>query len=257
MAEFLDNQGISSAISDLIKNSKQELYLVSPYIKLTSIYQKYIQNSDGKNFDINIIHRSDAPLKNEDLVFLQNLKNINIYSCDDLHAKCYLNENFGVISTMNMYEHSQTSNWEMGVKFSKEVDNELYHKTLEEIIRIVEQSTKQSPNNSTLKNKTQKPKSDWNKNQQKMSPTLKKPLKKGFLDKITDSVFGEAGYCIRCGEVIEYNPEKPFCDKCYQLWVKYSNPNYRENCCHICGEKASTTKVRPVCMKCYDKHFRK
>lgn len=89
-----------------------------------------------------------------------------------------------------------------------------------------------------------------------MSPTLKNPPKKGFLDKLTDSIFGEAGYCIRCGEVIDYNPEKPFCEKCYPSWAKFNNPSYREKHCHICGKKASTTKVRPVCNDCYNHHFR-
>ena len=103
MAEFLDNTGISSALTDLIKNSEKELYLISPYIKLTSINRNYIQNCEGENFSINIIHRDDAPLKDEDLCILKDLKNVRIYSCANLHAKCYLNENFGVISTMNMY----------------------------------------------------------------------------------------------------------------------------------------------------------
>lgn len=257
MAEFLNNTGISSALTDLINNTKKELYLISPYIQLTSINKKYIQNSEGDNFKINIIHRADAPLKNEDRVFLQNLKNVTIFSCADLHAKCYFNENFGVISTMNMYEHSQTSNWEMGVRFSKTEDEELFENTHQEILRIVKGSTKQPTKSVPTKNESLKPKPNWNKTQQKMSSTLKTPPKKGFLDKIADSIFGEVGYCIRCGKEIDYNPEKPFCDKCYPLWAKYNNPSYREKHCHICGEKASTTKVRPVCMKCYDKHFRK
>ncbi|NLO78124.1 MAG: hypothetical protein GX097_06485 [Methanomicrobiales archaeon] len=256
MAEFLDNTGSSPALTDLIKNSEKELYLISPYIKLTSINRNYIQNCEGKDFSINIIHRDDAPLKNEDLLILKNLKNVRIYSCADLHAKCYLNENFGVISTMNMYEHSQTSNWEMGVKFSKKDDRELFDNTYKEILSIVKRSTEQPKENVATKTNSQRPKSDWNKAPQKMSSTLKNPLKKGFLDKIADSILGETGYCIRCGEMTGYNPEKPFCETCYPLWAKFNNPSYREKYCHICGEKASTTKVRPVCNDCYNHHFR-
>jgi len=248
MAEFLDNTGISSALADLIKNSEERLYLISPYIQLTTINKKYIENADGNNLEICVIHRQDAELKHEDKIFLDSLTNVTIYACDDLHAKCYLNENAGIISTMNMYEHSQTSNWEMGVRFSKEEDTKLFNDTLKEITRIVKASQKTSKTKSAAKPQYQK--------QQTINPNLKNPLKKGLLGKLADSILGEAGYCIRCGEMINYGPERPFCNKCFASWAVYKNPNYREKYCHICGNKASTTKVRPVCNECYNEHFR-
>jgi len=257
MAEFLDSTGISSALTDIIKNSEEQLYLISPYIHLTAINKKYIQGRDGKNFDIHVIHRSDAALKDEDKKFLEDLTNVTISACDDLHAKCYLNENIGVISTMNMYEHSQTSNWEMGVKFSKEEDAKLFKDTLDEIGRIVDQSKDVSKTKSASKPQYQKQQPERAKKQQTINPNLKNPLKKGLLGKLADSVFGECGYCIRCAEVIDYDPEKPYCDKCFASWARYKNQNYNEKFCLICGDKASTTKVRPVCNKCYNEHFRK
>ncbi|MDG6251117.1 phospholipase D-like domain-containing protein [Methanocalculus sp.] len=257
MAEFLDNTAISSALADLIKNSEERLYLISPYIHLTAINKKYLQNTDGNNLEIFVIHRSDAALKDEDKQFLQSLNNVTIYACDDLHAKCYLNETVGVISTMNLYEHSQTSNWEMGVKFSKEEDAKLFTDTLKEISLIVEASKKTSETKSAEKPHYQKQYTDRPKKQQTINPNLKKSLKKGFLGKLADSVFGEVGYCIRCGEMIDYRPEKPFCSECFASWAKFKNPDYREKYCHVCGDKAATTKVRPVCNECYNKHFRK
>lgn len=248
MAQFLDGTGISSALTDLIKNSEKEIFLVSPYIKLTSISKKYIQSTEGKNIDIHFVHRSDAPLKSEDQSFLKQLKNVKIYSCDDLHAKCYLNENFGVISTMNMHEHSQTYNWEMGVGFSKKEDSTLYRETLKEIMRILEASGSKSSNTAKKTYQATKP--------QKISPKLKNPPKKGLLGKALDSVFGEMGYCIRCEEVIDYDVEKPYCDKCFASWSRYKNGNYREKHCHMCGIECSSTKIRPMCNDCYDHHFR-
>jgi len=78
-----------------------------------------------------------------------------------------------------------------------------------------------------------------------------------LLGKLAESVFGECGYCIRCSEVIDYDPERPYCDKCFASWAKYKNPNYKEKYCLICGREWSTTKLRPVCNDCYNHHFRK
>lgn len=248
MAEFLDSTGISSALTDLIKSSEKSLYLISPYIQLTNINKNYIQSSDKKNIEISIVYRSDAKINPDDLKFLKQLKALKLYSCENLHAKCYLNEKFGVISTMNLFEHSQANNWEMGVSFTKENDVNLYSEALEEIQRILEASK--------LENAKSSPKSYQAIKPQKISPKLKTPPKKGLLEKALDSVFGEGGYCIRCCEVIDYNPEKPYCDKHFASWLRYKNPNYKEKYCHMCGIEFSSTKIRPVCNDCYNKYFR-
>ena len=86
-----------------------------------------------------------------------------------------------------------------------------------------------------------------------MSPILKNIPKKGFLEKALDSVLGETGYCIRCGEYIDYNLEKPYCPEHFKSWAKYKNENYQEKYCHMCGEKAKTSKKRPVCYDCFQK----
>lgn len=61
----------------------------------------------------------------------------------------------------------------------------------------------------------------------------------------------EPGYCIRCGDEIEFNPHVPYCKKCYIIWKKYEDANYPEKYCHDCGKGNRTTKSKPVCYKCY------
>jgi len=50
-----------------------------------------------------------------------------------LHAKCYINENKAIISSMNLYDYSQTRNVEMGFLITKEGDPEAYKKMMEDI----------------------------------------------------------------------------------------------------------------------------
>ena len=109
MADFLDASGVSAAITELIKNAEKDIYIISPYINLTSLSKKYLQSIDGKKIPISIIYRSDATLNPEDLAFFKQLQSAQIYKCDDLHAKCYINELFGIITSMNLYEQDRKS----------------------------------------------------------------------------------------------------------------------------------------------------
>lgn len=59
------------------------------------------------------------------------------------------------------------------------------------------------------------------------------------------------GHCIRCGEVIDHDPERPLCLDCYRSWKEYRNAEYGEKFCHSCGEKSRTTFAKPECRACY------
>ncbi len=61
------------------------------------------------------------------------------------------------------------------------------------------------------------------------------------------------GYCIRCGKDISYNPQIPYCKKCYYTWNKYGGYEYySENYCHQCGKSSyGICFDRPECKSCY------
>jgi len=184
------------------------------------------------------------------------LQSAQLYKCNDLHAKCYINELFGIITSMNLYEHSQSNNWEMGVRFSRETDPDLYTQALEEVERILQASSPESNNQTAVAVTANQRAYEPRKPARTISPKLKAPPKKGFLEKALDSVLGEEAHCIRCGEMIDYNPEKPYCPKCFASWARFNNPDYKEKVCHKCGTKHTTTKTRPVCNDCYKTYYR-
>ena len=253
MADFLDAPKVSAAFIEIIKSAEEQIFIVSPYISLTPQNKKYLQSIDDKKVPIDIVYRSDTNPKPEDLTFFKQLQSAQLYKCNDLHAKCYINELFGIITSMNLYEHSQSNNWEMGVRFSRETDPDLYTQTLEEVERILQAS---SPENSDRTATASQRAYEPRKPTRTISPKLKVPPKKGFLEKALDSVLGEVAYCIRCGETIDYNPEKPYCPKCFASWARFNNPDYKEKVCHKCGTKHTTTKTRPVCNDCYKTYYR-
>lgn len=56
------------------------------------------------------------------------------------------------------------------------------------------------------------------------------------------------GYCIRTGEVIAFNPERPFCYSAYKSWAAFGNEEYPECYCHKTGQPSHgrTCKRQPI-----------
>jgi len=73
----------------------------------------------------------------EEINWLKNLTFIRTSFCKNLHAKCYLNENECIITSLNLYEFSQVNNNEMGVLIYRNDDAKLYADTYEEAQRII------------------------------------------------------------------------------------------------------------------------
>ena len=62
---------------------------------------------------------------------------VTIYFNDSLHAKCFLNENTAIVTSMNLYHYSMVNNVEFGVLFERKDDPENYSKILEESSSLI------------------------------------------------------------------------------------------------------------------------
>ena len=238
MPTFLDTQNISSEIANLIKNSKERLYLITPYLQLNRQIKPYIKDLVYKipTIHIIVVCRSDK-INVEDMGFLQDLKNVQIWALDNLHAKCYINEETAIITSMNLYQYSEGNNYEMGLKIDKKTDEPIY-KQISEYIDIIMRESKEY---EIKKKATESPavqKSATVKNYTKQSPIPPKE---------------KVGYCIRCGTQMELNPNKPLCSKCYPIWAKFNNRYYIEKYCHICRKESEQSINNPVCYSCSQK----
>lgn len=68
---------------------------------------------------------------------LDALTNIELFFLQNLHAKCYLNENVLVVSSMNLYEFSEKNNREMGIVLTRQDDGECFADALAEAHSIM------------------------------------------------------------------------------------------------------------------------
>jgi len=242
MVEFLETTLVSAELRKLISKSKQRIYLISPYLQISKNLRILIQQVDQNVPDIviKIVCRKDK-ISADDLSFLQTLKSANISALENLHAKCYLNEETAIITSMNLYQYSQENNWEMGVKIEKKDDSDLYDNIFLYVKNILSASE--------VITKIEMKKSDVHIEEKSASVSKKEIPKKQSPIPPKENV----GYCIRCREEIPQNPNDPLCSKDFKSWSRWGNRDFPEKYCHICGKESEQSVAKPVCMSCYKK----
>ncbi|WP_018343894.1 phospholipase D family protein [Cytophaga aurantiaca] len=231
MAEFLTTNGTSYHIENIIIEAKSKLVLISPYLQISKTFYERLKDASNKNVAIKIIYGKDE-LKPNEKNSLAELKNIELFYFQNLHAKCYLNENKMVITSMNMYEFSEKTNREMGVLIDRNVDKDLFDKAVAETLSILQSA---EPVHLTRSER------------QTIAP-VKSNTSGQAKQKYQKQI---RGYCIRCETRIDYNPEKPYCPDCFSIWAQFENPDYRENVCHRCGEYDETSMNKPQDRDCF------
>ncbi len=136
MAKFLNTSGTTYHLEELIKNASDRLIIISPYLKLNERVKELLEDKNRLKIDIRIVYGKND-LHPEEINWLKNLTFIRTSFCKNLHAKCYLNENECIITSLNLYEFSQVNNNEMGVLIFRDEDSKLYADTYEEAQRII------------------------------------------------------------------------------------------------------------------------
>lgn len=134
MAQFLNTKKSVSEIEYLIRDAGQTLILISPYLKLSKDFKEllYYRNSKDK---ITTVIFGKVQLNPDEMKFLESLQFVILKYKDDLHAKCYLNDEKMIITSLNLYDFSMNNNKEMGVLIEKANpnDKELFDEAYKEV----------------------------------------------------------------------------------------------------------------------------
>ncbi len=243
MSKYLRTSSISSTLDSLIRDAKEKVYIISPYLKLSDNMKELLNDKEREKIDVRIIFGKQE-LSPSEMGFLQELKYVRLYFSKNLHAKCYLNEKLMIITSMNLYEFSQVNNKEMGILIDKNDDNDktVYEEAWKDIESILHNAEDFSYIKSPVKTE--------NENQSKHadhinagSPKINKPSPVAH------------GYCIRTRVEIPFNVEKPICYEAFKSWSKYGDAEYPEKFCHFSGEPSNgeTSVSRPIMKKNWKK----
>ncbi len=219
MVKFLTTTGISHELEELVKGAQQELTLISPYVKVNQRLLDFIQDVSQRGVKVTIVY-GKRDLRAEEKEWVELLTAFETGFVENLHAKCYLNENTAIITSMNLYEFSQQNNDEMGIRVDSKEDLQLYLEIKTEAERLLRKATDRKSRGTS-------------------------PI--ASIDHAQDN----NGFCIRCKDVIGLNQAEPLCGKCYRSWARYEKVDYEEKFCHRCGEENSTSKAKPFCYRCY------
>lgn len=136
MAKFLNTSATNYFLEELIKESKDRLILISPYLKLNDRVKELLADKNRLKIDVRMVY-GKSELQPVEISWLRELTYIRTSFCKNLHAKCYLNEELCIVTSLNLYEFSQVNNNEMGILIRRSEDAELYRDAYEEAQRII------------------------------------------------------------------------------------------------------------------------
>lgn len=281
MATFLHGSELNTEIERIVRNAKYQLLIISPFIKFHPRFRAALK-SQIENHKLEIIivfgkneEKIHKSLSKEDFEFLKEFSNVKIKYESRLHAKYYASENAAILSSMNLYDFSQNNNIEFGIYTEPQnilgsitntitgnsFDNEAYEYFYEEVIKQSETYFEKTPVykdgflKNVLKNYSH---SEIKKDllteifRENGSKPNKRSSKTQSAGKKNET---HIGYCIRTGEQIPFNPEKPLSHKAFKQWNKYGDPEYSEKYCHYSGEpsKGETSVAKPILKKNWKK----
>jgi hypothetical protein len=142
MASFLPVHGVTWHTAAIIKGAQERLFLVSPFVRLSGDLLESIKDT-GQRVPTSIVFREiDLPARL--LQELRQVRRLTLLQNPAVHAKCYLNEQTMVVTSMNLsaFEGPREGpqDFEMGVLADRDLDANLYQAAFDEVIRIVDAS---------------------------------------------------------------------------------------------------------------------
>lgn len=246
MVEFLNKEKSIASITEIVNKASNQVVLISPYIKILNDLLDRLKYVDEKGIKTVVVCR-EKNLSSEERSKLRQLKNLELRFDEVLHAKCFYNEKAMVITSLNLHEHSQQHNREMGILLNSEEDPNVFNEALSEAEFIVSRAKKDSMVRSLVKEIVKETKS--------VIDSLAKDDARSTRTSVRTK---QKGHCIRCGRNIPLALGKPYCPDCFAAWYEWENLDYKEEYCHWCGKPNEPTTInRPLCSTCYRKSQRR
>ena len=136
MAKFLNTSATNYFLEEMIKSASDRLILISPFLKLNDRMKELLADKNRLKIDVRIVY-GKSELQPQEIEWLRGLTYIRTSFCKNLHAKCYMNEEMCIVTSLNLYEFSQVNNNEMGILIQRSEDGQLYKDAYEEAQRII------------------------------------------------------------------------------------------------------------------------
>ncbi len=215
MAKFLNTSAINYYLEELIKRTRERLIIISPFLKFNDRMRELLEDMDRLKLDVRIVY-GKSELAPQEINWLRSLEFVRTSFCQNLHAKCYLNERMAIITSMNLYDFSQVNNNEMGVFIDREMEPELYRETYTEAQRLIRIS-EQVRLSAEKVEETEPPKEKKNHQQVEQDKSSQPSPKKKEYEKLTTSRLAKA-HGLRTNELRDLLVKKGFLQEDGDNW---------------------------------------
>ncbi len=136
MAKFLNTSAANYYLEEIIRLAHDRLTLISPVLKFNERVKELLEDENQRRVEVQIAYEKND-LHPEEINWLRGLSFVRTSFCRNLQAKCYLNEQFCIVSSLNLHELSSAKSNEIGVLISGDEDEELYQHLAGEADRII------------------------------------------------------------------------------------------------------------------------
>ena len=241
--DFFVDGTVPTRIMDVVRNAKEFLTLVSPYVDLPGHLEQELRLAvKQRGVILRVIVRRDPDGTfggrngKESISRLAEL-GAQLRAVPDLHAKIYLSESAVVVSSMNLLR----SSWSNSMEFGAEISGPMAEDVRSYVRKLATLGTDvAAPAAPAATAPTKRQAANKNPVAEKRRPYRAKTKKRA-----------PDGHCIRCGTDIDYDPLHPLCPDHYGVWARFKNDEYAEEYCHACGKKHKATYAKPLCLACY------
>lgn len=229
-ARLLKPHQISSEILELIERSDRHAVLVTPYVKLWGMLEQSLERARNRGTRLTFFVRAEPKIE---LVAksLHQRYGAEVISLRDLHAKLFVGDTRAIVSSMNLYDVSQSRNFELAMLFEQRQDVEhIRRECVDEGLRH-------------------------------MSPVMK--LDGAFKDDVAaeqarlvelERQLEAAGHCVMCGVRVDLERRmKPYrvrCTICYSRDPEMDPYRDRTRRCFLCGKPHGGALSAPYHAEC-------
>lgn len=246
---LLFDDEIGLQLRRMTRAAQQRVAIVSPYVKPWGHIKTALEGARSRRIPVTLFAR-EGELKDEVMPIIQRCFS-EVILVESLHAKIYLVDGEAILTSMNLYEYSNSTSKEAGIFLSDPglvqqlwsyLERELAPRARRLVFQEINAMAQTAPPPQVYQ----------------IAPSAPAP-EQSILQRATswlsNIVLGppvDAGVCIRCKALIPLDEERPYCWACYEVWSVYSNYGYKEKYCHECGKPSKTSRARPLCRSCYD-----
>jgi len=236
MSKILRTHQLSAEIINLIDNANQYCYLVTPYYKPWELLNRSLELAAQAKKKIYFILRNELKVNNIASMLSRQYK-CEVRILDYLHTKLYVSDKQAIISSMNLYDTSNSRNLEMGYLIESKPEVQKIKKEI-----IIDELLKVKPV-CLYKG--------W---------FYEEELEKKKTAELVKESILSAGYCVCCGKKMNYDSASnimfPKIVRCYDCWANNINAEeweYEISYCHYCGKKHKARLAEPLHKECKEK----